>query len=288
MAFFVALSGGGGHMRDLIRRVLRRLKRYLLPREADLGDDRINTVTFSNGTLESAVNETGIFAVDSRQADRPIMRKALLGEVSEPRALTFIVNRCGSGDVVQAGAYYGDFLPALSKAVVPGAIVWTFEPNPGSHELARRTISLNRLRNVRLFPYALASEAGELNLATEKDGLALGGLSRIVEDNHKFTPGEGNYTASAVESVRLDDLIPIEREVSIIQLDLEGYEVPALKGAVSILRKNRPILVLEMLPRRAELALREIVPELGYIPVGRFGQNSVLVSPDEDFVSEPV
>lgn len=252
------------------------------------GDRRtIDRLTFVNDGLETAVNETGIFAVDRTQAHRPVMRHALKGEVNEPRVVRFISHRCGSGDIVQAGAYYGDFLPALSTAVAPGAIVWTFEPNPHSAELARRTISLNRLRNVRLFAHALSFETSELHLAVATEGRPLGGLSRIVEDNLKPSADDAKKHSLAVEGRRLDDVVPPEREVSIIQLDLEGYEPNALRGATRILRTHRPILVLEMQPRRAASVLNEIVPELGYIAVGRLGNNAILTSPEDDILVPP-
>ena len=39
----------------------------------------------------------------------------------------------------------------------------------------------------------------------------------------------------------------MHRNVSIIQLDVEGFEQPALKGAMTTIARCRPILILETL-----------------------------------------
>jgi hypothetical protein len=48
-----------------------------------------------------------------------------------------------------------------------------------------------------------------------------------------------------VNVVRIDDVIPADRDVSIIQLDVEGYEKEALIGAIQTIKRCLPILILE-------------------------------------------
>ena len=49
-----------------------------------------------------------------------------------------------------------------------------------------------------------------------------------------------------VEMVKLDSIIPNDCKISLIHLDLEGYEFEALKGAKEIIERDKPIIVLEI------------------------------------------
>lgn len=235
---------------------------------------QIRWATFDGPGGPTAVNEFGIFAVDPEQKHRHAMRLALCGLPHEPDLVRFMCLRAGRGDVVQAGAYFGDFLPPLSRAVGPDGLVWSFEPNPRNFALAERTLALNALENVRLLPHALASEPAELSLAVEKDGKPLGGLSRVVESNPKGALKTDAPTAP-VTAVRLDDTIPPERPVALIQLDIEGYERPALEGARGLIARHRPWIVVEMQPRTAKAMMAELFPDLPYRAVGRLYQNMI-------------
>jgi len=229
-----------------------------------------------HGTFQTVVNEYGIFAVDLSHKHRPAMRTVLAGMQHEPNLVKFMCRRCGTGDVIQAGAYFGDFLPALAGAVAPGALVWSFEASARNHALAARTVALNGLDNVRLFHNALSDESRTVSIVGESEGKPMGGLSRVVEGNLKPIPEDAVQSAVQVQAVRLDDVVPSGRRVSIVQLDIEGYESFALAGATRLLRDSRPILILEMGPRRARDVVADLVPDLPYAVVGRIYQNTVL------------
>jgi len=48
-----------------------------------------------------------------------------------------------------------------------------------------------------------------------------------------------------IEIVAIDEVIPADHNISILQLDIEGYEEQALKGCLKTIKRNRPILILE-------------------------------------------
>src|SRR5690606_14967797 len=70
----------------------------------------------------------------------------------------------------------------------------------------------------------------------------LGGGSAISDD----AVSTDTDAFQVVEIVAVDEVIPPDRPVSIIQLDVEGYEQPALQGAMRTIRKWRPVIVLEV------------------------------------------
>lgn len=230
---------------------------------------RPNKALHADGSLVNACNKYGIYALPGDILHRPAARSVSRGLVHEPDTIEFIRNRCAAGDVIHAGTFFGDFLPGIAAALAPGALVWAFEPNPSNFALAEKTLGLNRLQNVRLRHAALSDSEGRLSLvARNPAGGSLGGASYIVGS-------ASNLADRVVEvpSLRLDDAVPADRPVSIVQLDVEGHEKPALRGARGLVERWRPILILE----RFEDGdfLDGLFPALRYRPAGRLHGNIV-------------
>jgi FkbM family methyltransferase len=142
------------------------------------------------------------------------------------------------------------------------AIIWAFEPNPDSFRFATRTIELNRLSNVILTNAALDAQPGEAALLTTRpDGVALGGASRIVASP------ESDLPVSIARTVTLDSIVPEDRRVSVIHLDVEGHEAFALAGAMRTIARCRPTLIFETVPP---------VP-LGYRYEGKVNANTIFL-----------
>jgi hypothetical protein len=112
-------------------------------------------------------NKFGGFCVPASSQHRPAAHAILTGRVWESETIEFITTRCGDGDVVHAGTYFGDFLPALSKACRPDARVWAFEPNTENYRCAKITIGLNGLQNVVLTNAGLGATFTRLPLTSQ-------------------------------------------------------------------------------------------------------------------------
>ena len=221
-----------------------------------------------------AANEYGQYCVPRSSQTRPAAAAVLAGNVWEAGVIAFMARNCGAGDIVHAGTYFGDFLPALSRALRPAAQLWAFEPSSENHACARRTVALNGLKNVSLLHAGLGARADTKPLCIASPDGAWGGASHIVKE--KAPDG----TCEDVRIVALDDVVPPQRHVSIVQLDVEGYEQQALKGALGVLRRCLPLLILENLPRNLKWHERNILA-LGYREIGTISRNRVLTaSPD--------
>ncbi len=191
---------------------------------------------------EIAYNKYGGYCVPRSSQHRPAARRILAGEVYEPDTLAYIASHCDGGDIVHAGTYFGDFLPALSAAVVPGATIWAFEPNRESFRCARVTLEINNIHNVVLTNAGLGEAQGELLVQTlDESGQSLGGASRILSTSESDRDG-----VERVSVVPVDDMVALDRHVSIIQLDVEDYEKEALTGALQTIRRCLPIIILEV------------------------------------------
>ena len=66
----------------------------------------------------------------------------------------------------------------------------------------------------------------------------LGGTTRIVSNQ--------NIGTTEISIKKLDDVIPHNRQVSLIHLDVEGYEEKVLKGASDLIEKYKPLVILEV------------------------------------------
>jgi FkbM family methyltransferase len=215
-----------------------------------------------------ARNGYGSYCVPLSSRHRPAAWAILAGEVWEPDTISFLTASCAGGDVVHAGAYFGDFLPALSRAC--GGTVWGFEPNPESYTCAVETARLNDLRNVTLANAALGARPGEVAMVTrDRAGRSLGGASRVAGD------GDGlDGHAITVRTVTVDDVVPAHRAVSVVHLDVEGFETFALRGAIRTVRRWRPTLVLETMPDDSWFS--ENILALGYRVEGAVHENQIL------------
>lgn len=153
--------------------------------------------------------------------------------------------------VIDIGANVGHYAVRLSKLVGPTGRVMAFEPVPETFEILASQIAAAAGRNVSLFNLA----------ASEAIGVAGVSLPR-------FTSGLTNYymanlTAAGGEfkvlTLPLDALMP-PRDISLVKIDVEGHELQALKGMQTLLRRDRPRLIVE--GRSADVA--SFLTDLGY------------------------
>jgi len=149
--------------------------------------------------------------------------------------------------------------------------VWAFEPNPENYRCARITVDINGFENVELKNAGLGKEEKKGFLTTRSDwGGALGGGSSFVDS------GRGQGEEIEVEVVRIDDVVPTEREVALVQLDVEGYEEEALRGGIETIRRCRPTLILESTPTGRWMS--ENILDLGYERVGWAHHNAIFAT----------
>jgi FkbM family methyltransferase len=190
--------------------------------------------------------------------------------VYEQETIDYIVNSYRGGDIIHAGTYFGDFLPALSRACVGDTKVWAFEANPENYRSTLITTFINDLRNVELTNAALGAEKRfSQMMVSDEAGTSLGGESRLVAT----MPEKTNAKFTLVQVVRIDDVVPSGRKIAILQLDLEGFEKSALVGAISTIKRNKPILILESVPE--EKWLTQNIFGLGYKSIGNVCGNTI-------------
>jgi FkbM family methyltransferase len=234
---------------------------------------------FSNLVQEKCIlseNIYGKYCVPKASFRRIAAQRVLNNKVYEPNTIKFIIDNCNKGDIVHAGTYFGDFLPALSKNCGLDAKVWGFEPNPENYCCTALTLEINHISNVVLANAGLGKNKENLLMkVTDDRGNSLGGGSQIMGKEIEEEKG-----LVSVQIVAIDDVVSSERFVSIIQLDVEGHEIEALQGGLKTIERCRPILIIEDWPNSSLFCNKWFIDNiygLGYEKVRNIHDNTIFI-----------
>ncbi len=168
------------------------------------------------------------FKIYTDRAERQLLRKSLF-----PGAV-----------VVDAGANIGVYSQFLSRYVGPSGAVHSFEPSPDNFRRLRA--ATRDLINVRANRAAVGDYTGQSKLYVSND---------LNVDHRAYVPNGDSRRAVLIEMVALDDYFKPGETVNLIKLDVQGYELHALRGAERVLQENSDIkLLLEFWPYGLEQA----------------------------------
>ena len=156
----------------------------------------------------------------------------------------FLMQALGEGDtLIDVGGNIGMITLLGARLVGAEGKVVTFEPNPDAANRIQETLTENGIANVLLHRVGLSDQAGEFTLSVITAHTGMGTLAE-VEEAHKSL-----VTAKhAVRVVRGDEVIgsnPLPGAVT-MKMDIEGFEVRALRGMVETLRRYRPAIITEV------------------------------------------
>ena len=184
-------------------------------------------------------------------------------ELPLPQVLAAIATEA-RGAVYDVGANTG-FYALLARHVNRRVAVRAFEPYPPVLELLERNVVVNG-NNVDVVAAAVGREPGRAALYVPEQGHGLVETSASLDP--AFKDGRHDGTVE-VDVVTLDDVSAAygQEPVAFVKIDVEGMEHAVLDGAAGILRRDRPWLVVEVLPSGDIAALEAHRSELGYVDV---------------------
>jgi FkbM family methyltransferase len=135
--------------------------------------------------------------------------------------------------VVDAGANIGIYSQFLARCVGPAGMVHSFEPD--LENFARLRAAVAGLPNVRVNRLALSDKTGDSLLY----------LSQQLNVDHRAYPTESEMRQTvSIQSITLDDYFKAGERVDLIKMDIQGYELHALRGANRVLEDNPDIKLL--------------------------------------------
>lgn len=158
----------------------------------------------------------------------------LFGENFRRQDMLFLRELLRPGDTfVDIGANVGTHSICMARLVEGLKRIYSYEPHPRIFHYMQKNIRLNNVDYIQAFNVAL----GE----TDSDAY----LSEEVWDDRNSIRSDGNSPHTLRIQMRRLDSFPIEGEILVIKIDIEGYELFALRGGEETLQRAQ-LMYLEI------------------------------------------
>ena len=140
-----------------------------------------------------------------------------------------IIDDLKGKDFIDGGAYIGDSALMFEKFYDPKKI-YAFEPEPKNYTFLLKTIKMNNLKKIIPINKGLGEKEAILQLKSE-------GISSHISNKCDLN----------VNIVSIDNFVfKNNLTVGLIKLDIEGYELKALRGAIKTIIKFKPVLLISI------------------------------------------
>jgi FkbM family methyltransferase len=163
------------------------------------------------------------------------------GEVPHEMATEVLLKRIlrPGSSFVDIGANVGYYTRLASRLVGPGGRVVAFEPLLAALALLR--LNTAELENTDVHAVALSDFVGEATFAIRKHG-----------DTSSLRTASDGSREIRVEVTTADCMLRDLPAISLIKIDVEGFELEVLRGAEETIRQHRPVVYFECLPEFLE------------------------------------
>ena len=146
------------------------------------------------------------------------------------------------------GANVGDVSLFLARLAGPRGKVIAFEPVPVMYQALRATVQRDAHLKAPIitYPYGLAESEKQADINVPKGLFGMGSMAprenwSRVQDTHQIDSYECRF-------IPLDSLILQKKQVppDFIKIDVEGAELYVLRGATELLKRYRPLMLIEV------------------------------------------
>lgn len=157
------------------------------------------------------------------------------------------------GNYVDIGANVGNHTVYFSK-YCPTATIYAFEPNVSSFQMLKENLEINECSNVEAHCMALGNEKGFV-------------ISRVPDQNKKGT-ALVEPAPSGIPLMRLDDFH--KSHIDLIKIDVEGYELSVLSGAMETIKNDKPEIFIEIWDEFTLDQVQQMLDVHGYRLIERY------------------
>ncbi|HEX4052870.1 MAG TPA: FkbM family methyltransferase [Tepidisphaeraceae bacterium] len=144
---------------------------------------------------------------------------------------------------------------------------YCFEPLAEHVALIQKTLELNQVTNVQVFPFAVSDQCGKSHFYLgAKGNTGMGSLKPNFPTMERLE--------QEVEVVTLDNQMPPEvKDVTFIHVDTEGHDVKVLQGARRFIERQtqRPMIKLEFQPRSMQLHGSGVADLIAFMDEMKYG-----------------
>lgn len=158
----------------------------------------------------------------------------LFGDWYEYDTLNFIHSFLRPEDqFLDVGANIGVFSILASKTV-PANSIFCIEPGKTQRLRLEENFKLNGITDAHIFPYAVGETGSFVNFSLDD------AVSHVVHSE------SGATSTEVVEIQRMDSFLPMQR-FGLSKIDVEGFELPALRGSGRLIEAGLlPVILLEL------------------------------------------
>jgi FkbM family methyltransferase len=139
--------------------------------------------------------------------------------------------------VIDIGANVGHYTLRLAELVGRDGRVIAIEPVPVTFALLSANLISARLQNVSLFNIAASD-------TTTIAGIDIPGGDQLSGNYYQAHLSTASNAALSIMCAPIDNL-RLPRRISLIKIDAEGHEAAVLRGIHELLRRDRPVLIVE-------------------------------------------
>jgi FkbM family methyltransferase len=145
--------------------------------------------------------------------------------------------------IVDGGANIGFFtVPVAHRTQGRGTRIISFEPQRQLFQALGGSLAINGYRHVYLHNCGLGAEPGQAELPAVDYSVAQDFGTVALSD--ETTVDEHGWMADRVVDITSIDAMALPR-LDFFKLDVEGYEIPALTGALATIEQHRPWIWVE-------------------------------------------
>lgn len=136
---------------------------------------------------------------------------------------------------IDVGCHKGEILELMLQ-YAPNGTHFGFEPIP----YLFNNLKFNYAGKAEIFPYALSDKSGKTSFNFVKNAPAYSGIKK-----RKYDVKVPDIEEIEVELKTIDEIIPTDKKIDFIKIDVEGGEFGVLKGAKALLLRDLPTILFE-------------------------------------------
>lgn len=164
-----------------------------------------------------------------------------------------------SSTFLDVGANVG-IMSMAASTYNPNAIIYAFEPVPHIFNALQEHILINEMEsNVHCLRSVVSNQLGEISFHVPHKNLSSGSLDLT---------GFANLPGSIISmpSITIDSFSESEglQKIDLIKIDVEGFEVDVLSGAIKTMSRDKPVIICECLPGANADGIEELLKQYGY------------------------
>jgi FkbM family methyltransferase len=142
--------------------------------------------------------------------------------------------------IIDVGANIG-FESLYFAKKYPANLVYSYEPTSIPFNCLSKSKDLNGLENLKIFKLGVGEKSGMVTIHAATNETYNKGLASI-ESNFDL---DDTFTKETIDIITLDEHVTENMPVSLIKIDVQGYEIKVLEGAITLIEKDRPVIIYE-------------------------------------------